>query len=172
MKSLLTAISMMIVAFVSGESDGLEFSREVKSTMDGLSGSVVINSGCSKHDKYGSNDCDLKWDHNYTVTFNGTLPEQISNGSTFHVDIKIDDLVKADFHCPLCGGKCEFEVAKHKTHFEMPPCPLAKAGLIHQIANITLPKHAPAKISFKGTVSAKDPSGKSFGEVEVEGKLH
>eukprot|EP01060_Flectonema_neradi_P035332 TRINITY_DN647_c0_g1_i1.p1 TRINITY_DN647_c0_g1~~TRINITY_DN647_c0_g1_i1.p1 ORF type:complete len:170 (+),score=33.36 TRINITY_DN647_c0_g1_i1:63-572(+) len=163
------AVAMLFVASASAD---LEITRDVKSIMSGLSGSVIVSSGCSKQDQYGSNDCDLKWGSNYTVSLNATLPEDVTTGATFHVDILLDGLVKAEFTCPLCGGNCSFEVAKHKQNFAMPPCPLVKAGHFQQVANFTLPADAPAKVGFKGTVSAKDSKGVSFAEVELDGKLH
>ena len=169
MQFVKSAVAMLLVASASAD---LEITRTVKSIMPGLNASIILNSGCSKKDQYGSNDCDLKWGQNYTVALDATLPEDVTTGATFAVDILLDGLVRAKFSCPLCGANCSFDIASHKQNFAMPPCPLAKAGHYQQVVNFTLPASTPAKVGFKGTVSAKDSKGTSFGEVELDGKLH
>eukprot|EP01060_Flectonema_neradi_P038731 TRINITY_DN8232_c0_g1_i1.p1 TRINITY_DN8232_c0_g1~~TRINITY_DN8232_c0_g1_i1.p1 ORF type:complete len:194 (+),score=72.97 TRINITY_DN8232_c0_g1_i1:66-584(+) len=148
-------------------------SRTVTAILAGASGEADLSSGCTGHDMYGSNNCDLKWGTNYTGTINAVLPEAITTGATVDVDMKIDGFVPFTASCPLCGANCSFTVpiVKKDVNVAMPPCPLVAAGTYKNSTVIALPTTSPipVKVSFKGTVTAKDAAGKVLIAAEIEG---
>lgn len=86
---------------------------------DGISGSVVFDSGCTSKDKYGSNDCTFDWGSAIAGTVNGSLPNPLLKGSTFAGNLMLDNIIKFDFECPLCGGNCTLTVPIIKVRLEL-----------------------------------------------------
>eukprot|EP01059_Diplonema_ambulator_P011162 TRINITY_DN21136_c0_g1_i1.p1 TRINITY_DN21136_c0_g1~~TRINITY_DN21136_c0_g1_i1.p1 ORF type:complete len:172 (+),score=66.72 TRINITY_DN21136_c0_g1_i1:64-579(+) len=164
---------MMLALFAAGATADIEFSRTVTQLIPGASGNVTLNTGCKSKDIYGSNDCTLEWGSNYTVTVDAVVPVAITTGATVEVDMKIDGIVNFQANCPLCGANCSFEVpvTHQKINQAMPPCPLLPAGTYKNTTVLSLPSPSPVptKVSFKGTVTVKDGSGKELIGLSIQG---
>lgn len=63
------------------QAGAIQFSRTVKLGPD-VAGSVTIDKGCSSSDQYGSNDCELDWGSDYSITVNGTIKKAFNTGET------------------------------------------------------------------------------------------
>eukprot|EP01064_Diplonema_japonicum_P023094 TRINITY_DN33548_c1_g1_i1.p1 TRINITY_DN33548_c1_g1~~TRINITY_DN33548_c1_g1_i1.p1 ORF type:complete len:171 (+),score=36.13 TRINITY_DN33548_c1_g1_i1:53-565(+) len=165
--------TMMILALVAGAAAQIEISRTVESILPGASGTVILSSGCTGMDMYGSNDCTLNWGSNYTGTAKVVLPVAIDTGSTVDMNVKLDGLIDFKVNCPLCGGNCTFTVPVVKKHIDqpMPPCPLIGAGSYDNSTVIELPTPSPvpSKVSFKGTAIIKDGKGETLISLKFEG---
>ena len=168
MKTAIAAFAVLATA-----SADIIVSRTVNAVLPGATGEVDLSSGCTGHDMYGSNNCDLKWGSNYTGTVTANLPEAITTGATVDIDMKIDGFIPFKANCPVCGANCSFTVpiVKKDINVAMPPCPLAPAGAYKNSTVIALPISSPlpVKVSFKGTAIAKDAAGKVLLSVEIEG---
>ena len=94
--------SLLICLFAVASAD-IEFSRTVDTVAPGLEGSLVLSSGCTSQDQYGSNDCTLNWGEKLSIAVNATLGHDIVKGTTFSVDAKVDGLL------PLQVSEVPFE---------------------------------------------------------------
>ena len=138
----------------------IQFSRTVDS-VTGAEGTLTLASGCTSSEQYGSNDCTLTWGEKVTATVNATLDKDITQGTTFTVDAKVDGLIPLKFTCPACGGNCSITVPiiKKTVSFALPPCPI-KADHIAKTFSAQLPSKSPIPLKSKVT-----------GTVSVEGRL-
>ena len=138
----------------------VEFSRTIDS-VTGAEGTLTLASGCTSSDQYGSNDCTLKWGEKVSAVVNATLEKDITQGTTFTVDAKVDGLIPLNFNCPVCGGNCSITVPiiKKKVSFSLPPCPI-KADHISKTLSIQLPSKSPIPLKSKVT-----------GTVTIQGRL-
>jgi len=150
----------LLVALYSPATADIVFSRTINSVSIGT-GNVTIDSDCAAKDEYGSNQCDLHWGKQYTVTLAADLSTDITAAHSFTVDVKLDKIIPFKFTCPICGSECTVTVpiVKKTVSFKLPACPI-KAGPYRLTKTITLPAKAPApiKAGFKGTVTMSDGS--------------
>jgi len=148
------------------------FSRTVNSVSLG-SGSVTIGgAACKSKDQYGSNECDLHWGSNYSISIDVALGTDIVAGHQITIDTHLDSIIPFKFSCPLCGSDCSVTVpiVKKKVSITLPPCPIKK-GPLKLTTTLALPGSAPVplKASFKGKATVNDPSGATVADIDFQG---
>ncbi len=165
MKTAAAAIAL----FAAAAQADITFTRTVDTVADYVDGSVLL-SGCPAADKYGSNNCDLKWGQDLDITYNATLDKPITTGSKISVDLKASFL-PLKFDCAACGAVCEFKVpiVGKTISIKLPDCPIAPAAL-HNTTSVTLPAKSPLplKIEAKGSITVTNGDGSVVAKVDVD----
>merc|ERR1711988_91556 len=140
---------------------GITVSRTINSA-SGITGSAVVDSGCSSKDDYGSNDCSFSWGQKLGLTLNTTLAAYVASG-TIAIDAKVDGFLPFKASCAVCGAPCTITipVVKKTITINMPACPL-KGGNHATTLSVTLPTKdpVPVKTTAKGTVTITTDSVK------------
>jgi hypothetical protein len=152
----------LLSLFAAPSSADIVASRTIDTVAAGNSGTIFLDKGCTDKDAYGSNNCDLKWNTNYTATINANLNQALYGNSTFTVDLKVDKIISFKFSCAVCGAPCTFTVpvVKKTVTLDLPDCPIP-AGAFNSTQTFALPATSPVpvKTGAAGTVYANDPSG-------------
>eukprot|EP01051_Picozoa_sp_SAG22_P014885 SAG22_NODE_1868_length_3404_cov_67.845688_7_plen_152_part_00 len=79
---------------------GISFQRTINDEQK-VVGSLTFDKGCSKSDKYGSNNCLLAWGAEYSLQYNLTLQSDLGQGSKISLDMKVRP-AGIGFFCPRC----------------------------------------------------------------------
>merc|ERR1712054_350908 len=87
---------------------GITVSRKINSAT-GITGSAVVDSGCSSKDDYGSNDCSFSWGQKLGLTLNTTLAADVASG-TIAIDAKVDGFLPFKASCAVCGAPCTITI--------------------------------------------------------------
>jgi hypothetical protein len=100
------------------------------------------------------------------------LGHALDQGSTFHVNLKVDSVIPWKFSCATCGMNCTTSVpiVDYPLDIPMPPCPIS-AGELQQTISNALPAESPTKgvkVTAKGTVSVKDQSGADVIDMSID----
>jgi hypothetical protein len=64
---------------------GVELTRHITSVEAGASGTANLDKDCTSTDAYGCESASAKWGDNITVTYNVTLPHDLTED--FHVKV-------------------------------------------------------------------------------------
>mmetsp|Transcript_25887 Transcript_25887/g.62365 ORF Transcript_25887/g.62365 Transcript_25887/m.62365 type:complete len:175 (+) Transcript_25887:51-575(+) len=170
MKNTSLLIAALLVGFVAAD---IIASRTVDSVEQGTYGTVVLDSGCTDKDDYGSNNCDLKWGQSYNAIVNITTGEVLESNSTITIDLEIKELFKIPFKasCPICGVNCTITIPiiEKKESIAMPACPIA--GALDLTKTFTMPPKFPIpfKASASGTVVITNGNGDTVAHLTVKG---
>merc|ERR1712070_68280 len=129
---------------------GISLSRTINSA-SGITGSAVVDSGCSSKDQYGSNDCSFSWGQKLGLTLNTTLAADVASG-TIAIDAKIDGFLPFKASCAVCGEPCTITipVVKKTITIKLPACPL-KGGNHATTLSVTIPTTDPVPIKVTAT---------------------
>eukprot|EP00036_Acanthoecidae_sp_10tr_P011897 CAMPEP_0182927042 /NCGR_PEP_ID=MMETSP0105_2-20130417/13013_1 /TAXON_ID=81532 ORGANISM="Acanthoeca-like sp., Strain 10tr" /NCGR_SAMPLE_ID=MMETSP0105_2 /ASSEMBLY_ACC=CAM_ASM_000205 /LENGTH=170 /DNA_ID=CAMNT_0025064969 /DNA_START=49 /DNA_END=561 /DNA_ORIENTATION=- len=159
-------ILAVLMAVCASANATLDISRTVTKVGAGAAAKITLDKGCSQTDPYGSNDCSLQWDTNYTVSYNATFPP-ITAGHQMAIAMTIDGALPFNVKCPACGGECQFTipVIKKSVDIKMPDCPItSKIGS----DTFLLPSDSlPVKVTVSGTVQLLDSTGAVVDSVSV-----
>merc|ERR1711939_939973 len=140
---------------------GITVSRTINSA-SGITGTAVVDSGCSSKDQYGSNDCTFSWGQKLGLTLNTTLAADVNSG-TIAIDAKVDGFIPFSASCKVCGEPCTITipVVKKTITIKLPDCPL-KGGNHATTLSVTIPTTdpVPIKVTAKGTVTITTDSVK------------
>ena len=122
---------------------------------------LAFNTGCTSTDQYGSNNCDFKWGSSYTGTYNASLYEELTQGATVAVNMKLDSVIPLVINCAVCGVNCTFTVAGQDVSLPYEPCPIP----VYTIPTATFVMDLPASnplpaTTASGTVVVTDQNGK------------
>lgn len=128
--------------------------------------------GCSSSDEYGSNNCKFDWGQTIGGSVTGKLGHDLEEGSTFHVNLKVDTVISWKFSCSACGANCTTSVpiVDYPLDFAMPPCPIS-AGELQQVISNALPAESPTKgvkVTAKGSVTVKDQTGADVLDMNID----
>lgn len=155
------------------EDSGITASRTINSLAD-ANGTITIAKGCTESDQYGSNDCAFGWGDSIDVTYDVELDEDLDEGSTVAIDVKLDGLIPFKASCPLCGKNCTITIPiiKQTVSFYIADCPISQAQL-KNTTSIVLPTKSPVpiKISLSGSATVQDASGKTIVEADITAAL-
>ena len=172
---MMSKIAVLCAAFAVASAD-VSLARTVTSIVSGGSGTVTLEgSACTSKDAYGSNDCTFDWGTNYTAAVVANLPEEVGEGATLNVDVKIDGLLPLKFSCAVCGAVCEFTIPLigQKVSLPLPACPLVAAGPVDTSLTLPMPEKSPFAIalSLKGDVTIKNKAGAVLLALDVTAKM-
>ena len=103
---------------------------------------------------------------------NGKLGHDLEEGSTFHVNLKVDTVIPWKFSCAACGANCTTSVpiVDYPINMAMPPCPISAQELQQTLAS-ALPAESPTKgvkVTAKGSVTVKDQNSADVLALEVD----
>jgi len=109
------------------------------------------------------NDCTFDWGQTLGGSFAGNLAHPLEQGSSLHVDLKVNKFISWKFSCPACGENCTttVPVVNEPVNVAMPPCPIP-AGSIEQGIESILPATSPTggvKVTAVGSVGVTDANG-------------
>lgn len=170
--SLLCLVLSVLSAAHSVVAD-VKFSRTVSKFNDGTF-NLNFKSGCKGKDKFGDKACGFDWGQVVEGTVAGSLNEDLNADSKVHLHVRLDGFIPFSLSCPVCGGKCGFEIPiiGKRIDIPLPPCPI-KAGKIGQPFTITLPEKCPTEVltTLAGTVTAKNDLGIEVLKVKFKGSL-
>ena len=155
------------LALLGTASADVTFSRKIDQIADYAHASAVL-SGCPAVDAYGSNNCDIKWGAQESVTYNVSLTKPITQGATIDVDLKASFL-PLKFSCAACGDTCKFKVPiiGKEVSIKLPDCPIKAQGLANT-AKFSLPSKSPLPLDVKLTGSITVTNGDKSVVVKAE----
>mmetsp|Transcript_23039 Transcript_23039/g.38980 ORF Transcript_23039/g.38980 Transcript_23039/m.38980 type:complete len:174 (-) Transcript_23039:1171-1692(-) len=161
-----------VAALTSVVSANIHFSRTAKAIAPDSSFYVEFADGCASTDDYGSNDCTFDWGQAVEGSVTGKLGHDLQEGSSFHVNLKVDTVIPWKFSCAACGVNCTTTVPiiNYPLEIPMPPCPVP-AGDLQEALSKALPAKSPTdgvKVTAKGSVGVKDEKGADVLELNVD----
>ena len=166
---LIALITISIILCIYSDltrSNGVSFSRTVKSLAKDSTFNLLFDSGCKSTDSYGSNNCQFNWGSLVSGYFSGKLGHDLQQGSKFSVNFKVDKFISWKFTCAACGANCTttIPVIDQEVTFATPPCPISATEVIKQIFNSTLPVDSPTpvKVTATGDVILTDASNNNI----------
>jgi len=159
------------VIFSRVNSEGIQFSRTVKTVGPNGGGTLKFDSGCSSVDQYGSNNCNWAWGSNILGSVDAHSGP-LNEGSMLVVDLKVDKVISWKFTCAACGANCttSIPVVNEEVNFAMPPCPIP-AETIVQSFNSTLPATSPTKgvkVTATGSISILNENGATVLGLDID----
>jgi len=161
----------LLLLCASSATADLVLSRSIEALTIGSVNTTLEGTACASKDKYGSNDCHLKWGSTYKADVTAALTKDLGEGVTMTADLTIDGLIPFQFSCKVCGANCTITVPiiKEKVSIPAPPCPI-KARTLKQSMSFSLPTAPPIKMQagFDGTVLLADASGAQLLKMSVK----
>jgi len=142
-----------------------DYISTAKATIDG--------DACTASDDYGSNNCVLSWGSTYTAHLELEQNGDITQGSTFAADFKLDRFIPFKFSCALCGANCSITVPiiRKTVSFTLPDCPISGLSF-DNTTDITLPADPGLpQTSVSGSVTAKGATGTTIADISIDGKI-
>lgn len=109
---------------------GISFERTIKHvdrSVRGLSMSFDDNF-CKGSDEFGDNKCQFDWGKVVSGNVEGELAEDLDEGDRVEVDLKINNFIKFQFSCAVCGEDCTVKVpiVDEIITIEGTPCPISR----------------------------------------------
>mmetsp|Transcript_26110 Transcript_26110/g.32029 ORF Transcript_26110/g.32029 Transcript_26110/m.32029 type:complete len:253 (-) Transcript_26110:116-874(-) len=117
------------------------------------------NSYCTDSDIFGDTKCTVGFDDEIFIDVNASMPEDIMEGSTIEFNLRIDNIIKWDFTCDVCGSECSasLPIIDKAFTFATPECP-------------TLPKSISKSLNYKLPVDKRDTLDSAV-RLKVEGTI-
>jgi hypothetical protein len=151
-----------VFALIATAHAGVELTRHITSVEAGGAITANLDKDCTSTDANGCETAAAKWGDSITVTYNATLPHDITADFKLSVSAKVNNIIPFKVDCAMCGADCEITIPiiKKKITVTFPPCPI-KADTYTGSTVLVLPAKAPVplKVSFTGTGQIADSKG-------------